>query len=150
MEENADEYHPTAVFSKPANRSVPLKPPKQPPAQPPVFQQQQQQLPPPAVTPVESTPEPRVIVVENVALPGATVEDKKATCCGCLSIPPIAPTALIGISTVLAFGSGFFGSSYMSFGSGVISVIALVLQRRASMLAAIESATSAHQHQHHV
>ena len=138
MEENADEYAPAPVFSKPSSRSIPaaaLKPPKQPPAQPPVFQQ-----PPPA------TPEPKVIVVESVALPGAVAEDKKATCCGCLTIPPIAPTALIGVSTVLAFGSGFFGSSYMSFGAGVISVIALVLQRRASMLAAIETATSPHHH----
>jgi hypothetical protein len=102
----------------------------------------QQALPTP--TPVTPTPEPKVIVVESVALP--VVEDKKATCCGCLTIPPIAPTALIGVSTVLAFGSGFFSSSYMSFGAGVISVIALVLQRRASMLAAIETATSPHHH----
>lgn len=143
MEENADEYAPApVVFSRPASRSVPaaaLKPPKQPPAQPPVFQQTPT-LPPAPVTP---TLEPKVIVVENVPLPP---DDKKATCCGCLTIPPIAPTALIGVSTVLAFGSGFFGSSYMSFGAGVISVIALVLQRRASMLAAIETATSPHHH----
>jgi len=142
MEENADEYAPAPVYSRPSSRSMPaaaLKPPKQPPAQPPVFQQA---LPTP--TPVTPTPEPKVIVVESVALP--VVEDKKATCCGCLTIPPIAPTALIGVSTVLAFGSGFFSSSYMSFGAGVISVIALVLQRRASMLAAIETATSPHHH----
>lgn len=140
MEENADEFPP--VFSRSSSRSnpsVPTKPPKQPPASPPVFQAQA-----PAPAPVV-TPEPKVIVVESVALPGA-VEDKKATCCGCLSIPPIAATALIGVSTVLAFGSGFFGSSYMSFGSGVISVIALVLQRRASMLAAIENATTSPHH----
>lgn len=139
MEENADEFPP--VFSRSSSRSnpsVPTKPPKQPPVSPPVFQ-----APAPVVT-----PEPKVIVVESVALPGAPVEDKKATCCGCLSIPPIAATALIGVSTVLAFGSGFFGSSYMSFGSGVISVIALVLQRRASMLAAIENATTASPHHH--
>jgi hypothetical protein len=143
MDENADEYAPAPVFSRPTSRSTtaaaPMKPPKQPPAQPPVFQQ--------APPPTPPTPEqPKVIVVESVALPSANAEDKKATCCGCLTIPPIAPTALIGVSTVLAFGSGFFGSSYMSFGSGVISVIALVLQRRASMLAAIETATSPHHH----
>jgi len=130
MEENADEYTPS--FSKSRTQAKPLKQP--PPAQP--------QIQPPAPTP--PTPEPKVIVVESVALPN--IEDKKATCCGCLTIPPIAPTALIGVSTVLAFGSGFFGSSYMSFGAGVISVIALVLQRRASMLAAIEHTTSSAHH----
>ena len=144
MEENAEDFPP--VFSRSSTSraaAVPLKPPKQPPGQPPVFQQSS-----PAPQVVTPTPEPKVIVVESVALPSVAVEDKKATCCGCLSIPPIAATALIGVSTVLAFGSGFFGSSYMSFGSGVISVIALVLQRRASMLAAIENATTSSPHHH--
>ena len=106
--------------------------------QPPVQQheeEQEEQQKEERVTPSS----PRVIVIETIA---AAVEDKKVTCCGCLTISPMAPTALVGLSTVLAFGSGFFGSSYMSFGAGVISVVALVLQRRASMLAALHGGTA--------
>jgi hypothetical protein len=75
-----------------------------------------------------------------------TIPDEPA-CCSCpkcFKVSPITATALMGLSSILAFGSGFFQSSYMSFGSGVISVFALVLQRRESLM--LLSAATGGQH----
>lgn len=82
-----------------------------------------------------STGEDKRTVVLEVHKSTIPDEPKCCQCPPCFkTVNPITATALMGLSSVLAFGSGFFQSSYMSFGSGVIAVMALVLQRRESLL----------------
>lgn len=82
-----------------------------------------------------STGEDKRTVVLEVHKTTIPDEPKCCQCPPCFkTVNPITATALMGLSSVLAFGSGFFQSSYMSFGSGVIAVLALVLQRRESLL----------------